>query len=279
MIKFPAGISYNSERPPFKKEVGKSVESKPSTQVSAVVTIIQLIEINEADSTFDLFFKIQLKWSDNNIKYSFLKNDPDLNKINSNWTKQIWRPNIKFYLVSENKDEDFEDNLLVWRQSEPKVYQDPESEEKNVGLTTDEIYDGETNQLELKMERRKLFTCSFDEISNFPFGEQICQFTFFIEGSSNKLTNLSAERLIESHGKSVGEYRVRAWEMKESYFSATDMKGITVSMKLYRNLQSVFMVTYLPTILMNIINQATNYISSQNKVRFYINFPDPDFEY
>ena len=124
MIKFPAGISYNSERPPFKKEVGKSVESKPSTQVSAVVTIIQLIEINEADSTFDLFFKIQLKWSDNNIKYSFLKNDPDLNKINSNWTKQIWRPNIKFYLVSENKDEDFEDNLLVWRQSEPKVYQD-----------------------------------------------------------------------------------------------------------------------------------------------------------
>ena len=66
LIKFPAGFFYNSERPPFKKEVGKSVESKPSTEVTAVVTIIKLIEINEADSTFDLFFKIQLKWSDNN---------------------------------------------------------------------------------------------------------------------------------------------------------------------------------------------------------------------
>ena len=246
------------------------MESKPSTEVTAVVSIIQLIEINEADSIFDLFFKIQLKWSDNNIKYSFLKNDPDLNKINSNLTKQIWRPNIKFYLVSESKDADFEDNIFVWKQSEPTlVYQDYESEEKNVGLTTDEIYEGASNQLELKMERRKRFTCSFDEIRNYPFGEQICQLTFFIEGSSNQLTNLKAERLVENHSKSVGEYIVKEWKMSESNFSATGVKVIIVSMSLYRELQSVFIVTYLPTILMNIINQATNYISSQNRVGFY----------
>ena len=231
-----------------------------------MVTIIQLIEINEADSTFDLFFKIQLKWYDNNIRYSFIKKNPDLNKINSNLTGQIWRPNIKFYLVSKSKDADFEDNILVWRQSEPTlVYKDDESKEKNVGLTTDEIYDGATNQLELKMEKRKLFTCSFDEISNYPFGEQMCQFSFFIEGSSNQLTDLRAERLVENYQETVGRYKVREWVMSEEYFSATEMKVIRVSMYLYRDLQSVFMVTYLPTILMNIINQATNYITGDDK--------------
>ena len=32
-----------------------------------------------------------------------------------------------------------------------------------------------------------------------------------------------------------------------------------------RKLGSIFMVTYLPTILMNVINQATNYISGDTK--------------
>ena len=231
-----------------------------------MVTIIQLNEINEADSTFDLFFRIQLKWFDNNIKYSFIKKNPDLNKINSNFTRQIWRPNIKFYLVSESKDADFEDNILVWRQSEPTlVYKDDEGEEKNVGLVTDEIYDGASNQLELKMEKRKLFTCSFDGISNYPFGDQVCQFKFFIEGSSNQLTHLKAERLVENYQETVGRYKVKTWKIKEEYFMATEMNVTSVSMYLYRDLQSVFMVTYLPTILMNIINQATNYITGDDK--------------
>ena len=36
-------------------------------------------------------------------------------------------------------------------------------------------------------------------------------------------------------------------------------KGLAVEIKLGRKLTSIFMVTYLPTIVINIINQATNY--------------------
>merc|ERR1711894_716701 len=39
---------------------------------------------------------------------------------------------------------------------------------------------------------------------------------------------------------------------------------ITVSFSMKRSVWSVFMVTYLPTILMNAINQATVYIESEN---------------
>lgn len=41
--------------------------------------------------------------------------------------------------------------------------------------------------------------------------------------------------------------------------------GLTVSVKLGSNLLSVFLVTYLPTILMNFINQATNYLKTESK--------------
>ena len=40
---------------------------------------------------------------------------------------------------------------------------------------------------------------------------------------------------------------------------------MTVSVELGSNLMSVFLVTYLPTILINIINQATNYLETESK--------------
>ena len=40
---------------------------------------------------------------------------------------------------------------------------------------------------------------------------------------------------------------------------------VKVSVSLKRDPVSIFMVTYLPTILMNIINQATNYITGDSK--------------
>ena len=53
----------------------------------------------------------------------------------------------------------------------------------------------------------------------------------------------------------------------------TSMKqGFTVryTVRLTRNLVSILLVTYLPTVLMNIINQATNYISSPDKYELII---------
>ena len=269
MIKFPR-YSYNSERPPVNKVEGDISEQK-LTSVSAVVTIIELIELNEADSVFDVFFKIQLEWFDSNLKYSFLKSYNHLNKINSTLAKQIWSPNIKFYLISRSLDSEFENDILVSRQRDPTlVYRDAHpsnSQEKNIGLTYEEIYDGATNPLQLRMDKRKLFSCSFEEIRNYPFGQQECGFHFFIEGTSNQLTNLTADRLIVTQQKNVGQYKVKGWRIRESNYQATEMKGIRVSVILSRDLVSVFMVTYLPTFLMNIINQATNFIVCENRVR------------
>ena len=52
----------------------------------------------------------------------------------------------------------------------------------------------------------------------------------------------------------------------DNYFNEQLGVNMTkVTMVLSRKIVSIFMVTYLPTILMNMINQATNYITTADK--------------
>ena len=64
---------------------------------------------------------------------------------------------------------------------------------------------------------------------------------------------------------SVKEYEVKLWKIEHSNVTSEGIQGIKISVYLGRNLLSIIMVTYLPTLLINIINQATNYISSNLK--------------
>jgi hypothetical protein len=57
---------------------------------------------------------------------------------------------------------------------------------------------------------------------------------------------------------SVGQYSVRGWKIESSRLE-DEMMGVKVTVELGRDLYSILMITYLPTIVMNLINQATNY--------------------
>ena len=53
--------------------------------------------------------------------------------------------------------------------------------------------------------------------------------------------------------------------MKTKLSSSINYRSIRLEVHLILKKFSIFMVTYLPTILMNIINQATNYITGDTK--------------
>ena len=63
---------------------------------------------------------------------------------------------------------------------------------------------------------------------------------------------------------SVGQYNVDnvGYNILDTH---NGTKLVRVEVKLVRDFPSIFIVTYLPTILMNIINQATNYITGDSK--------------
>ena len=62
----------------------------------------------------------------------------------------------------------------------------------------------------------------------------------------------------------VGQYVVQNWTVEEAAVTEKNF-GLIYTVELRRNVVSILLVTYLPTLLMNLINQAANYITSPDK--------------
>ena len=60
-------------------------------------------------------------------------------------------------------------------------------------------------------------------------------------------------------GKMVQEFQLIGWRFFQHIENKTGERMLFVEMTLSRQFFSIFMVTYLPTILMNIINQESLY--------------------
>ena len=73
--------------------------------------------------------------------------------------------------------------------------------------------------------------------------------------------------IVEYHGEPVvGQYFVEGWSKNVTNMQgSSSMQVLRISVRFRQKFLSIFMVTYLPTILMNIINQATNYLSGDAK--------------
>ena len=63
----------------------------------------------------------------------------------------------------------------------------------------------------------------------------------------------------------MGQYRVQAVRVSKARTG-----DIMIEVELGRDFTSIFTITYLPTILMNIINQATNYLDNAEHLELII---------
>ena len=240
---------YDPIRPPIDY---KNTQIKlPSLQ--ATFEIFEILDINEDDSIFDLHFTLRVEWCDKDVTFDFIKDQKYENTLSEELRKQIWFPKIKFYdqvsVIST-----FTDEIFVTKVRDPVL--DGEIDKLNIR----EIYDGKENYFTIVLEKRIKFTCLFDNIKFFPFGDQICSLKFYLAGADSNLTNIDSTQIIDDGQPEFGQYVIQSWSIEKVV-----RNRIKVSMKLNRKLRSIVMVTYLPTILMNSINQATNYIMSDDK--------------
>ena len=118
---------------------------------------------------------------------------------------------------------------------------------------------------------RARFLCNFQNIGeNYPFGLDNCNFYIYLKDNQNGVVNLKLKQSLTDFGPStVSAFRIVGWRADESHFAAKEyLKAISVVVTLRLRFFSIFMVTYLPTILMNVINQATNYITGSFLLSF-----------
>ena len=92
---------------------------------------------------------------------------------------------------------------------------------------------------------------------------------FYIRGHSNGMTDLIPEHLDAPMNVVIGDYILKSWQYEADIEIASGEKRLKVTMTLTRDFNSIFMVTYFPSILMNVINQASNFISGDSRYFVY----------
>ena len=145
-----------------------------------------------------------------------------------------------------------------------------------IQLSLLEMYKGSENSMMAELFLRARFLCNFQNIDEYyPFGIDNCNFYIYLKDNQNGVVNLKLKESLEDFGPStVSAFRIVGWKAAEGHLAAKDyLKAISVEVTLKLRFFSIFMVTYLPTILMNVINQATNYIKGGPTSIFAFSFP------
>ena len=243
---------YSTDFPPTQRLANESHVTFPLLNVETRVIINKIFGIDPASTSINILFTVILEWQDLNLSFNFLKDNYNYNAITD---PEVWRPNIRISLLkgSDEFPKIVDEKFLVKKKALPNLSNDVDL------LSFNETYPGAENSLYLQTIYQANFVCIYDGIKDYPFGINKCHLRIFTTGSVNKMlrfTNLS----VENHliGNITEQYIINNITIQESM--SQGLSNVVVEITMFRSWASVFLVTYLPTILMNMINQVTKYI-------------------
>ena len=222
LVIFPQTYEYRKNIPPV--HVHNRIKEKLGINVT--FTVINIIDINEEEFSIDIYFSLLLKWFDKNLQFSFLKRVSAENSLSKEISDQIWVPEVEFNKVNM-KVKSFRPQIFISRLGEPTL-----SGENDL-LHAREIYEGRENPLNLNIEERLMFSCSFDNIKNYPFGLQNCSLSVFIKGTDNDLTTLSLEKFVNKGPKEIGQFLIKGWRMEGTFDEITKRNIIWIQLGNY----------------------------------------------
>ena len=248
------------DQPIIERKEVDGVMTLVKTKLRANVTVIEVFSISETEGMFEIYFILQLMWKDSLANYASLKDDENSNFFEKTAFK-IWIPSIGFFQHKADKTLDFGTRMLVQKNLNIR----PTLSAGIDSIDFQEVYSGRDHYLKYITKQRVQFLCQFDKIKNYPHGNQECSMGFYVKGHSNNMTDLIPEHLEAKKNIVIGEYILKSWRFESNIEIESGEKRLKVTMVLTRKFFGIFMVTYLPTILMNVINQASNYISSDSR--------------
>ena len=197
-----------------------------------------------------LKFSISLKWSDYRLAYNSFKSDFHKNSIKS----AIWTPTLTFLVQNDQTKSIEEDRHITIEKLGPAFM--------NGGieyLQANESYTGSENPITLVIRYQGKFFCDFTDIVSYPFDIETCSIGLYISGTMTSFTELVSSLPVAYLGPAaVGHYSVKGWKIVSDSLQE-GIRGIQFTVELERNIGSIFLVTYLPTVLMTLVSQATNY--------------------
>ena len=107
---------YNSIIPPLRRKPKTDEIEFLDTPLTVDITLMDLLDINEADSSFEIFFTVNVEWYDFVLNFEFLKEDANRNIVQN--TSKIWLPEIGFYHI---KSEILMERGVIVNRGAPKL--------------------------------------------------------------------------------------------------------------------------------------------------------------
>ena len=268
LVKFPDFKYHAKDFPPTQRISTDLDVYFPPLQIDTNVTINGLFGIHVESSSFSTMITVVLEWKDLNLQYNFLKSEGTNNSVPSEVAGGIWKPNIKFATLKG--DTEFpklvDEKFLIKRRSRPSLSNDVDL------LFFNETYKGSENIIYWKRIFQAEFICNYDGVRNYPYGRNACHFRFFTTGAENEIiqfSNLEINDLLDSY--IVEQFKVEGITIKDS--RRRGLNTIIVQFQLLRSTMNIFLVTYLPTILMNMINQVLPTLIFTNSYQISLHRP------
>ena len=236
----------------------------PKPDVSVKIQILDLLDVDDASSSFEIYFEQEISWYDSSLTYSFLKNQSIKNFLNPTIRKKLWFPEVLY--LHKLSMERIEEVFYIKRNKRLKPVISPKYSSE-----MEEHYRGSEHKIVIKEKMRGKFLCNFDQIKNYPFGTQVCMISIYLSGSARQLTNLTLDLSVnEKSTRLIGQFFVESFDLSKEVDPNTSEQTVKFSVVLSRDLKVTVMVTHLPTLVMNMINQLTNHISGEGRYELII---------
>ena len=269
--------NYDNDTPPRPNSFIQVQDHRHYLKIVTRIEIIELISASQNLGKMSLFLKLTLNWYDTKLNLFFLDDDYNNNDINNNVEKKLWTPTID-YMYLKKRRKVFR-QLSIQKLSEPKMFG-----EINIHQPS-ELYEGSENSIRLEIYDRLDILCMFNQIKDYPFGDDSCYFDIYLDGIDNKwatfdpviLSMLCVQILLiafnfQKHfsdftgSDTIGQFSVKSITYNIDFVTKSSTKQVLrITVDFESKFFAVFMVTYLPTILMNILNQATNYLTGDSR--------------
>ena len=252
---------YDKSKPPSNEEYVSI--SQPfnlnRTNIIVTITILNVNDIRESQFTITLRYKMTIEWIDSRLEYRDLSLNEKLNVIDKKliWYPMIGKPsNLKDRLTSQL------DDTIVKRDGNFTKFN-----EKNE-LFRMHLYAGIKGRIKMSRTEQVELFCNFNSIKYYPFDVEMCSLDMTLKGTTRKFARLLL-KVVNKGPNIISHYLIEEWKIVDVSDGGDELKFKT-KVTLKRKTGMVIIIIYLPTMLLNIISQATNYLNANEKDIFGI---------
>ena len=243
----------------YNKIVPPNAANGEITLLNVSICIKHILNMDINNMKLSLSFQIRTEWQDNRVFFLNTHRNWSSNLLELDEWQNIWVPSFLFLNAESaltTAELAGEPTSLLYL----KLINETHQPKDPTLLQQDFYYDGKDVVISKDNFYTLDFICSFD-LAYYPFDFQTCSIRLSPQTARPDLIDFFVNSVLQVPTYST--YTIVLESSFVGYDSEHRSKTVEVTLKLKRNVVPIFLNTYLPTIILTIINQLTNHFIGQ----------------